>query len=142
ARLSRRLPARIVCCSESARRIHARLGYAAEKMLVIPNGFDLTVYRPAPFARAELRQELGLPADAVVIGLVARFDPLKDHCTFVRAAALLAPQLPEVRFVLCGDGVSWQNAELTRWIEEAGLARCFRLLGRRDDVARLHSALD
>ncbi len=39
--LSRRFPARIVCCSEASLRIHKNLRYAAEKMEVIPNGFDL-----------------------------------------------------------------------------------------------------
>ena len=45
ARLSRRLPRRIVCCSETSRTFHANLGYAPERMQVIPNGFDLDRFK-------------------------------------------------------------------------------------------------
>lgn len=64
ARLSRRLPARIVCCSEASYVVHTRMGYAADRMLVIPNGFDLGAFRPDPAAGPTLRRELGIPAPA------------------------------------------------------------------------------
>jgi glycosyltransferase involved in cell wall biosynthesis len=139
---SRWLPARIVCCSEASRQVHAELGYVAEKMLVIPNGSDLTAFKPDPEARLSVREELGLLEGAPLIGLVARFDPPKDHRNFVRAAAVLHHMLPEAHFVLCGDGITWENTELARWIEAAGIrARC-HLLGRRQDIPRLTAALD
>src|SRR6266849_2245105 len=89
ALLSRKLPARIVCCSEASLHIHKNLRYAAEKMEVIPNGFDLEQAKPDPDARASIRQELGIPVDAPLIGIAARFHPLQDHFNFVRAAARL-----------------------------------------------------
>src|SRR6267154_4382029 len=73
--LSRRFPARIVCCSEASLRIHGSLGYSGEKMVVIPNGFDLEKIKPDPDARASVRQELGIPLDAPLIGIAARFHP-------------------------------------------------------------------
>jgi len=89
ARLSHSLPQRIVCCSEAGREEHARLGYAADKLLVIPNGFDLTAYHPSPSAQSAIRAELGVPLEAPLIGLIGRFHPMKDHTTFIQAAALL-----------------------------------------------------
>lgn len=142
ARLSRWLPARVVCGSQAARQAHARLGYDATKMCIIPNGFDLTAFVPDAGARRSVRHELGLADDAVLIGLVARFDPQKDHRTFVEAAALLRRQQPAVHFVLCGDGVTWQNEALAGWIAAAGLRERCHLLGRRDDVPGLTAALD
>lgn len=142
ARLSRTIPTRIVCCSEVAREVHVRLGYAAEKMVVIPNGFDLSVFRPDPLARAEVRRELGIPSEAPLIGLVGRLDPQKDHATFFRAAGLLLSHHPDVHFLLCGDGITWDSPNLLQWIEEAGLGDRCRLLGRRQDVPRLTAALD
>ena len=50
--LSRLLPTRIVCCSESSRQVHTALGYSPDAMLVIPNGFDLAAFRPDPAASA------------------------------------------------------------------------------------------
>lgn len=140
--LSHRLPAKIVCCSEASRRVHTALGYAAEKMVVIPNGFDLTAFKPDPEVREEVRRELGIPADALLIGLVGRFDPQKDHRNFVAAAALMSAAYPEVHYLLCGDGVSWDNHELAGWIDEVGLRQRFHLLGRREDMPRLTAALD
>src|SRR6266403_898340 len=119
--LSRRFPARIVCCSEASLRIHKSLHYAAEKMEVIPNGFDLEQAKPDPDARASVRQELGIPLDAPLIGIAARFHPQKDHRNFVRAAARLHKQMPDVHFLLCGLDINWQNPRLVGWIEAAGI---------------------
>jgi glycosyltransferase involved in cell wall biosynthesis len=142
ARLSNRLPARIVCCSEASRQVHTALGYAPQKMVVIPNGFDLSAFKPDPAARESVRRELGIAADALLIGLVGRFDPQKDHGNFVAAAALLSAAYPEVHFLLCGDGVNWDNQKLAGWIEEAVLRQRFHLLGRREDMPRLTASLD
>ena len=142
ALLSRRFPARIVFCSEASLRLHGELGYAREKLEVIPNGFDVDKLKPDPTARISVREELGIPADAPVIGMAARFHPHKDHRNFIRAAEKLHEQKPEVHFVLCGLHVTWENSQLAGWIEAAGLrARC-RLLGVRQDVPRLFAAMD
>lgn len=142
ARLSKWLPARIVSCSETARRVHVALGYRAEKLLVIPNGFDLEKFRPDASARTGVREELHLPPESGLVGLVARFDPNKDHHNFVRAAGLLLEQRPGVHFLLCGEGITPENQSLMGWIEETGRRDHFHLLGRRADIPRLTAALD
>src|SRR6266436_3639014 len=140
--LSRRFPARIVCCSEASLRIHGSLGYCAEKMVVIPNGFDLEKIKPDPDARASVRQELGIPLDAPLVGIAARFHPQKDHRNFVRAAARLHKQMPDVHFLLCGLDINWQNTRLAGWIEAAGIRDRCHLLGLRRDVSRLFAGID
>ena len=85
--LSRKFPARIVCCSQAALRVHQNLGYAADKLEVVPNGFDLEQAKADPSARAWLRAELGVSSETLVIGIVARFHHHKDHRNFSRAAA-------------------------------------------------------
>lgn len=142
ARLSRWLPERIVCCSESSRKVHTGAGYAGGEMVVIPNGFDLAAFRPDPAARLSVRHELGISGEAPLIGLVGRFDAQKDHCTFVKAAARLHANLPEVHFLLCGQEITWDNAQLRRWITAADLPDRYHLLGTRDDIPRLTAALD
>jgi glycosyltransferase involved in cell wall biosynthesis len=142
ALLSRRFPARIVCCSEAALLIHKRLRYAAEKMEVIPNGFDLEQVKPSASARVSVREELGIPRNAPLIGMAARFHPHKDHRNFVRAAELLCKQIPNVHFLLCGMDVGWQNSRLAGWIESAGIREHCHLLGQRGDVSRLFAAMD
>jgi glycosyltransferase involved in cell wall biosynthesis len=142
AGLSRLLPARIVCCSETSRRVHGGLGYDDARMVVIPNGFDTGVFKPDARARAEVRRELGLDEDAEVIGHVGRFHPQKDHRTLLAAAGALSALRPRARFVLCGDGVDASNAELARAVEESGARDRVRLLGRRSDAERLMCGFD
>jgi glycosyltransferase involved in cell wall biosynthesis len=140
--LSRRLPARIVCCSEASLRTHKRLSYAADKLEVIPNGFDLEQVRPDPAARGSLRGELGIPADALVIGMAARFHPHKDHRNFIQAAGQLHKRMPAVHFLLCGMDITRQNTQLAGWIDAAGIRECCHLLGHRKDMSRLFAGMD
>jgi glycosyltransferase involved in cell wall biosynthesis len=140
--LSKRLPARIVCCSEASLQLHRSLGYAPEKLEVIPNGVDLRHLKPDPSARDSVHQELGIPAQSPIIGIAARFHPHKDHRNFIRAAARLHQQRADAHFVLCGMGITWQNVELSGWIEAMGLRNRCHLLGAREDVPRLFSAMD
>ncbi|KAF0109280.1 MAG: putative phosphatidylinositol alpha-mannosyltransferase [Anaerolineaceae bacterium] len=142
ARLSRTLPARIVCNAEAGRRSHAAIGYAADKMVVIPNGFDIDAFRPDPQARRDVRRELGIGEETPLVGLCARFHPDKDHHTFFRAAALLHARMPEARFLLWGKGVDEGNPAISAWLDEAGLRGVAHLLGPRDDSPRLTAALD
>jgi len=140
--LSRWLPTRIVCCSEASQRLHAEVGYADDHMIVIPNGFDLTAFTPNSEARVSVRQELGITPEAILIGLVGRFDAQKDHQTFIRAAARLLQNYPEAHFLLCGDEITWGNSMLAGWIDTTGIRRHCHLLGRREDIPRLTAAFD
>lgn len=142
ARLSGALADRIVCCADATLRSHSELGYRADRMVVIPNGFELDRFHPDAAARARIRRELGLSEEALVVGLVARVHPDKDHRGFVAAARRVAERNARAMFVLAGDGASAANGELCRWIDEAHLHDRVRLLGRRSDVPDLLAAVD
>jgi glycosyltransferase involved in cell wall biosynthesis len=135
-------PDRIICCSQRAREVHRALGYRDRCLTVIPNGFDLERFRPDDAARAQLRTELGVPAAAPLLGLVARFDPQKDLPTFLQAAALVRAARPESRFLLSGTGMERGNPVLGGWIAAAGLNDAIHLLGPRTDTPRVFAALD
>jgi glycosyltransferase involved in cell wall biosynthesis len=142
ALMSRKFPARIVFCSEASLRFHKDLGYDAEKLELVPNGVDPEQFRPDPIARLSVREELGIPADALLIGMAARFHPQKDHGNFIRAAERLHKQLPQVHFLLCGLDIKWENSQLAGWVKAAGLGDCCHLLGVRQDLPRLFAAMD
>jgi glycosyltransferase involved in cell wall biosynthesis len=142
AGLSRWAPRKIVCCSESAREVHTALGYASDNMVVIPNGYDLDTFKPDLAARQSVRMELQIFETALVIGLVARFDPQKDHRIFLMAAGLLHRDMPDVHFILCGEEITKQNLDLMRWIKDAGIQDRCHLLGRRDDIPRINATFD
>lgn len=140
--LSHVIPARVVCCSDAAQRVHAAFGYANERLQTIPNGFDTQCFSPQPQARAAVRNELGIASDAPIVGIVGRFHPVKNHKGFIAAARLIALQIPEAIFVLCGQGVTWDNPQLSEWIDAAGIRSACRLIGQREDMARVFTAMD
>jgi glycosyltransferase involved in cell wall biosynthesis len=83
ARLSG-IPESIIVNSFAGKEYHQRIGYRPKRWDVIPNGFDTQTFRQDERARAGLRNELGLPEKSLLIGLVARFDPMKDHRNYFR----------------------------------------------------------
>ena len=141
AKLSHRLPVRIVCCGEAARSQHAALGYAADRMVVIPNGFDLDVWQPRPEARTEVRRELGVGDETLLVGLMARYMPVKNHRLFLEAAGRVARD-HDLQVVCCGRDVEPANADFSAAVASAGLAGRVHALGHREDLPRLTAALD
>jgi glycosyltransferase involved in cell wall biosynthesis len=135
-------PTRIVCDAEAARQSHVRIGYRQDRMVVIPNGFDLDTLHPDPDAHQKVCAELGLSADALLVGMAARFHPDKDHRNFIQATAVLHVQMPEVHFLLWGRGMDRGNTSLMDWIDSENLHDVIHLLGFRDDTPMLTAALD
>ncbi len=142
ARLSPRVD-RILVNSRAGLAAHALLGYDPERMVVIPNGFELSRFRPHPPSSGEVRQELGLGPRARLVGMLARFDPQKDHETFLHAAGLLQARHPDAFFLLAGKGVTPDNPAFARLVAAAPVdPERLRLLGERPDPPRLLAALE
>jgi glycosyltransferase involved in cell wall biosynthesis len=137
-----RLPVAVVTNSDVARARHTALGYRPREWAVIPNGFDVTRFAPNDGARRSVRDELGLPPDALLIGLVGRFHPMKGHRVFLEAARITSEDWPECHFVLVGRDVSTENAKLREAIKGTALGSKCHLLGERHDLPRLTAALD
>lgn len=141
ARLSR-LPDAVVANSEAARGLHQARGYNPREFLVLDNGVDPEAFRPDPALRLQVRKELGVEPDAPLAGMLARFDPVKDHAGFCAAAAQAAQTLPRARFLLCGAGTALNNRELREMVRASGLQDRMILAGHRQDAPRVLAALD
>lgn len=128
--------------SETSRIQHELIGYSAAYAETIPNGFDTDSFRPNQEARFIVREELGLPKDTPLVGLIARFDPLKGHDFFLKAAGIVAGRHQNVNFLLAGRDVSLNNAAIKNLVYESGLENRIHLLGERDDIPLLTAALD
>jgi glycosyltransferase involved in cell wall biosynthesis len=137
-----RFPARIVYNSRLAVAQHAAIGFPPGRARVIPNGFDLDRLRPDPAARTAVRLELKIPPEAKVVGMLARYHPMKDHETSLRAAAHLVERGVDAVFVYAGSDVDNANADLVGLVQHLGLSDRVRLLGDRSDVARLFASFD
>jgi glycosyltransferase involved in cell wall biosynthesis len=126
ARLSS-YPDLVIANSAAGMEFHRALGYQPRRAEVVPNGIDSEQYKPDSAARAAVREELGLSADAIVLAHVARLDPMKDHAGFLAAMA----RLPDVQALMIGAGT-----------EGLRPAANVHLLGRRTDMPRLYAAAD
>lgn len=135
----------IVCCADSTRDSYSAVGIPRELLHVVRNGIDLERFRPKPEARFRLRAELGIPQDAPVVLIAARYDAMKNIELFVGAAAQFLQRETEAHFVLCGAGMGEANGELTGLIEaEAGPEHSsrFHLLGPQSAMEDVHNLGD
>ncbi|WP_246226100.1 glycosyltransferase family 4 protein [Pelistega suis] len=142
--LSRFIPQRIIVCGEQAAKIHASWGYAAEKMVVIQNGYNLEQWKPSQENRQQSRQHLGLSEDTPVLGFIARWNPLKDHPSLLKAFAMAKKKYPDAVLILVGKGLEKNNETLMALLNQYQLIadKDVLLLGLRTDVPKLMPALD
>jgi glycosyltransferase involved in cell wall biosynthesis len=135
-------PDKIIYNSRIAAAQHNAIGYSARESIVIPNGFATDLFLPSLEARRSVRTELGVNEETILIGLVGRYHPVKDHSNFLHAAPLVLQRHPNVQFVLCGRGVNRLNDDLCRLIEELKLAERVHLMDQRKDMPRITAGLD
>lgn len=135
-------PKRIVYNSKTSAEQHEYLGYRGDKRIIIPNGFDVSLFSPSIESGKTIRAELGVSSDTLLIGLIGRYHPMKDHTNFLQAASLLLKNYSNVHFLLAGTHVDGHNEQLNRVINNLNISTNVHLLGERTDIPRLTAALD
>jgi glycosyltransferase involved in cell wall biosynthesis len=142
SRFAYRFAHRVVGNSPSvARLVETEGGVPSSRIVTIPNFLDPQAFDPIPDEeRVRLLHEIGVPADAFVVGIVARLTPVKDHSTLLRAVALLRERIPEIQLVLVGDGP--ERARLVREVSSQGLTSLVHFAGERSQSPNLHALFD
>jgi glycosyltransferase involved in cell wall biosynthesis len=136
--------------SEEDRQTAIRLHIARpDRVLTIGNGVDLSRFDPARFSAADrlaMRERLGIPADARVLGIIGRLVREKGYFELFRASAELAARFPNFRLVVIGDALPSDHddstAELQRLVDELGIRDRIVFTGQRTDVPEILSAMD
>ena len=132
---------RFVCVSRADIAKGERHGiFGRHQVTLIRSGIELSSCRRAHGQGKRIRAELGLPADAPLVGMVACFKPQKDPVTFVRVAARVRQAVPRARFLLVGDGSLRTAVERVR--AEEGLQDALVLTGWRRDIPEIMDACD
>ena len=137
-----------VCCAWSTRDAYAAAGVPAGLLTVVPNGVDLLRFRSAGVGRrATLRVRSGIPVDASVVVLAARYDAMKDVPLFLAAARVHLAADDAAHVVACGAGMSLANPGLVEDVERAfgdrpDLLDRLHLLGVRHDVPSVLAIAD
>jgi sugar transferase (PEP-CTERM/EpsH1 system associated) len=138
-RLCSPLISRFVAVSADLRRwLIERVRITERKVVHISNGVDTARFTPGSHVTS--RVALGFPADDVIVGTVARLDPVKDHAGLIRAFALTLQNHPDATLVIVGDGPC--RPDLERLTASLGLDGRVRFLGERRDIAELLQTMD
>jgi glycosyltransferase involved in cell wall biosynthesis len=127
------------CCQFSAQALHDVDGFRRNDIEVIYNGIDSQMFAPSE-DRQVLRSRLGLENGRRYIGSVARFHPVKDHKTLLRAFVHVAADRDDVDLLLVGDGP--MRDMLEGMVHEFELSDRVHFLGLRHDVPALLQAID
>ncbi|MCE2438445.1 MAG: glycosyltransferase [Candidatus Latescibacteria bacterium] len=113
---------------------------APSRIRTVPLGVDLDPFVNQRRGDAGFREELGFGASTRLVGIVARLVPIKGVDVFLSAAEQVAAALPDVRFVVIGDGEL--RGALESLARERKLSGRVRFTGFRNDMARIYGSLD
>lgn len=130
---------RIVAISEGVRSVLIGDGLDPNRIEVIRSGIDPRPFDPN-YPAGMARLELGIPDQSPVVGCVAHFADHKGHRYLIEAAARVAAAVPDVRFLLVGEGEL--RPQIERQIKELKLEKHVILTGFRNDIPRLLAAMD
>lgn len=125
-----------VACSEAA----GKWLFGSHDFKVIPNAIDLGRFQYNKAVGEEIREELGIPKDTVVLGHVGRFDTQKNHEFLIRVFKRISQQNKKIALMLIGEG--WNQPQIEAMVEQEKLEENVIFMGARDDVNRLYNAMD
>lgn len=131
-------PRTVVTVSSDLKQHLVAEGFPTDKVNVIYNGIDVGPL-PDRAARGRIRQQLGIDDRTIVVGTVARLDPVKDLQTLVRALGAPEASRPMTLLVI-GDGS--ERGQIEAAARDAGVASFVRFLGHRDDARELLAGCD
>ncbi|EHQ15717.1 glycosyl transferase group 1 [Shewanella baltica OS183] len=136
--LSGLIPKNIIYCASSSKLVHEKFGYNKQRGLVIYNGYDLTKFKPF---QSHFKIS-SMPNGIIKIGMVARFDPYKDHANLIESLRLVTLHYYDILVYLVGTNIDHNNNKLLQLIKIAGLDDKIILLGQRDDIPFFMNDID
>jgi len=131
---------RTIAVSQAAKAVLVDAGVPPGRIRVIYNGIEPHFFADESATALRLRRELGIPDNALVIGIIARLSPEKGHEQFLRMASEVARRYPHTRFLIVGAGPL--EGDLRHLAAALGLADRVIFTGARRDVTALNHVLD
>lgn len=134
----------IIVNSRSGYNFLEEKGLPISKIRIIENGIDTELYKPNIKARFEIRKELGIE-NKLVIGIVGRVVPVKNHELFIKAAALFKEKYDsdnKVVFLCIGNGNSKYIEDLISLQYKLGLKDSIIWSPSREDINKVYNSLD
>lgn len=139
--LSNTLPKKIICCSYKTYEDYSDNGYRKDKMEVISNGYDFEQFNQNIELRALIRKELNIAENDILLGMVGRCDPAKNHLGLLEALSLVRKSI-NFKFLLIGRDLNINNELIVKKIKQLNLTENIILLDQRKDIPAIMNALD
>lgn len=114
-------------------------GFNADRIVSIPTGVDMNAFNPQNI-HGDLREELSLPKDSPLIGMVSVLRSWKGHIHFINSIPDILSKKPGARFIIAGEGP--YRAAIEKAIDEVNAGSYVYLLGHREDISKVISSLD
>lgn len=128
------------CCRFAADAVEGNEGFGKGSVQVLPNGIDLQQFSATAAPQLAAREKIGFDPRLTYVTTVARFHPVKDHATLVRAFQSVVNAFPTARLVLVGEGP--ERSPVESLVHELGLSETVQFTGVRRDIADILSASD
>jgi glycosyltransferase involved in cell wall biosynthesis len=133
---------RVVYNSFCGRNLHISRGYCGKNAVVISNGFETARFQPDIDARLRQRMYWSVGEKDLLVGIVGRLDPVKNHGLFIEVASRLKKEYPYARFAVIGGGSAKYSDELVKKKSEADLNGRLLWIGESNDMRSCYNALD
>ena len=125
---------------EHGRYLREEGGFPASKVHVISNGVDTDRFRRSVTDGNMIRQEIGIPLDAPVCGILAALRAEKNHVMFLEGAKLIRERFPDAHFIIVGDGPEREQLEAKS--RELKIDDVVHFLGTRQDIPAVLAAMN
>jgi len=139
-RLLSSIPALIIANSRAGRDNAITNGFPGGRIAVVPNGIDASRFKPDEAMRQKQRAEWRIGDGELVVGVLARLDPMKGHALLLKAAARVADVRRDVRFVCVGAGS--EQPRLRALAADLRIGEIIHFVGDTDDPVAALNAFD
>ena len=132
---------KVIAVSKAASQRFRGFELAADKVIVIHNGVDLTEFSPQQLDN-KLRLELDIPEGWTLVGTLGQLIPGKGQHVLLEAAAKVVEQVSHVKFMIVGDGDQAYRKKLVNLTKDLGLSGKVVFAGFWEDIHRIMNTLD
>ncbi len=140
--LSNIIPKKIVVCAEKSMNEHIKKGFNKNKFIVIRNGLDLNKFKSSESMRRKYREKIKINQSELLLGTVARFNPIKDIPTLIKVIKKLKSSGLNFKYLFVGENMDLDNKTLVNMIEKSNLKDTIKLIGQEESISSVMNAID
>ncbi len=130
-------PHMILYNSQAGINSHLKRGYSDQKTCLVKNGIDTNIFKPDKYNNKKFKKNLGIPENKLLIGIVARYDPIKGHSDFLKGISIFN----NCHALIVGDGVT-KSRELKLALNKLKLKEKVTLMEQQKNIGSIISCLD